>query len=69
MDAYIIKIYRRSTDDPHSLVGQIENVDKGHKHAFHNTQELVNLLSLPSEPDNQTRAAQITIKTETKDSK
>ncbi len=69
MDAYVIKIYRRNKDDPHALVGQIENVDKGHKHAFHNTQELLNLLNLPSAPDNQSRAAQGTIKSKIKDSK
>ena len=53
MEAYIVKIYRRSADDPQYLVGQIEHVGKGYKRPFHNTHELVDLLSLPSEPDNQ----------------
>lgn len=41
---YIIRIYRRGKDDPHFLVGILEEVAGEGKHRFTNFSELQNLL-------------------------
>ena len=41
---YIIRIYRRGKDHPHSLVGILEEVAGEGKHRFANFSELQNLL-------------------------
>jgi hypothetical protein len=34
MDSYLIRIYRRSRDEPENLVGVVENIDTGQQHSF-----------------------------------
>ena len=34
MDSYLIRIYRRSPNDPENLVGIVENIDTGQQHSF-----------------------------------
>jgi len=34
MDSYLIRIYRRSPDEPENLVGVVENIDTGQQHPF-----------------------------------
>ena len=34
MDSYLIRIYRRSPDEPENLVGSVENIDTGQQHSF-----------------------------------
>ncbi|MBC2737790.1 MAG: hypothetical protein HF981_25755 [Desulfobacteraceae bacterium] len=36
MDSYLIRIYRRSPDEPENLVGVVENIDTGQQQPFNN---------------------------------
>jgi hypothetical protein len=46
MDSYLIRIYRRSKDDPEEVVGVVEEIKTGLKHAFQGMSSLCKLLSL-----------------------
>jgi hypothetical protein len=45
MDSYLIRIYRRSKDDPKGVVGVVEEIDSGQKHAFQNLSGLCRMLT------------------------
>ena len=44
MDSYIIRIYRRDTDKPETMLGVLEAVSDGVQQSFHSRDELWNLL-------------------------
>ena len=46
MDSYLIRIYRRSNDDPEKVVGVVEEIDSGLNRSFQNMAELANMLTL-----------------------
>ena len=46
MDSYLIRIYRRSNDDPEKVVGVVEEIDSGLNRCFQNMAELANMLTL-----------------------
>lgn len=45
MDSYLIRIYRRNKDDPEGVVGVVEEIDSGQKHAFQNLSGLCETLT------------------------
>ena len=44
LDCYIVRIYRKQENDPHALVGLLEEVGKQGKRAFSSIDELCELL-------------------------
>ena len=46
MDSYLIRIYRRSADDPENVVGMVEEIDSGQTHAFKNLADLCKTLKI-----------------------
>jgi hypothetical protein len=53
MDSYLIRIYRRSTDDPQKVVGMVEEIDSGRTHAFHDLLGLCRTLSHKNKPEEE----------------
>jgi predicted transcriptional regulator with HTH domain len=51
MDSYLIRIYRRSKDDPEGVVGVVEEIKTGLNHAFQGMSSLCKLLSLEEFPE------------------
>ncbi len=47
MDSYLIRIYRRSPDEPEKIVGIIEEISTGHKRSFKDLSELCNAVAAP----------------------
>ncbi|MBU4318624.1 MAG: hypothetical protein KKF30_15310 [Proteobacteria bacterium] len=47
MDSYLIRIYRRSQDEPEKIVGIIEDINSGLKQSFKNLAELCNTITTP----------------------
>ncbi len=47
MDSYIVRLYRRDTENPENLVGLVETVGEEGKRSFHTVGELVAILSEP----------------------
>ena len=45
MDSYLVRIYRRTEDNPRMLVGVVEEVGANDKKAFHNLYELWDILN------------------------
>ena len=45
MNSYIVRIYRRAENNPHMLVGVVEEIGKVEKRAFNNLHELWNILN------------------------
>ena len=46
MDSYLIRIYRRSKDDPEEVVGVVEEVDTGLNRSFQGMAQLTKMLTL-----------------------
>jgi hypothetical protein len=44
-DSYIVRVYRRSSDDPPQLVGIVEQVRTGRETPFHSIEELWQVLT------------------------
>lgn len=44
MDSYLVRIYRRSNDDPENIVGVVEEIDTGQTHAFRSVSDLCRTL-------------------------
>ena len=47
MDSYIVRLYRRDTENPENLVGLVETVGEEEKRSFHTVKELMAILSAP----------------------
>ena len=47
MDSYIVRLYRRDTENPENLVGLVETVGAEEKRSFHTVNELMAILSEP----------------------
>jgi hypothetical protein len=47
MDSYIVRLYRRDTENSENLVGLVETVGEEAKRSFHTADELVAILSEP----------------------
>lgn len=47
MDSYIVRLYRRDTENPENLVGMVETVGEEAQRSFHTVNELVAILSEP----------------------
>ncbi len=47
MNSYVVRIYRRTNNNPRLLVGVVEEVGVKEKKAFHNLYELWDILNLP----------------------
>lgn len=47
VDNYIVRIYRRNEDDPREVTGIVECVETEERQAFHNLDELWNVLKSP----------------------
>ncbi len=45
MNSYLVRIYRKSDDNPRLLVGVVEEAGKDGKKAFHNLYELWEILN------------------------
>jgi len=45
MNSYLVRIYRRMENNPHMLVGVVEEAGVNGKKAFHNLQELWDILN------------------------
>ncbi|MGD8386328.1 MAG: hypothetical protein PVG49_04270 [Desulfobacteraceae bacterium] len=45
VDVYLLKIYRRKPNSPHSMVGTLEEINSLEKRSFKNSEELMRLLS------------------------
>jgi hypothetical protein len=45
METYIVRVYRRNKEDPHNIIGLVEVVGDEEKRAFHNTDELVSIIT------------------------
>jgi len=45
MDSYLVRIYRRTENNPRMLVGVVEEVGVKEKKAFHNLYELWDILN------------------------
>ena len=50
MDSYLIRIYRRRKDDPHQVVGVVEEIDSGLHRSFQGMADLARLLTLEKFP-------------------
>jgi len=46
MDSYLIRIYRRSKDDPEEVVGVVEEIDSGLNRSFQGMAQLAKMLTL-----------------------
>ncbi len=44
MESYIIRIYRRDEQNPHNIIGLVEDVGLEAKTPFHNIEELIDIL-------------------------
>jgi hypothetical protein len=44
-DSYIVRVYRRSPNDPRQLVGIVEQVSSGRETPFHSVEELWQILA------------------------
>jgi predicted transcriptional regulator with HTH domain len=51
MESYLIRIYRRSQDDPENIVGIVEEIKTGLNHAFQGMSNLCKILSLEKFPE------------------
>ncbi len=51
MDSYIVRIYRRSGEDPESIAGMVEDVGRNEKKGFANLRELVKILNVKGRTD------------------
>ncbi len=47
MNSYVVRIYRRTNNNPRLLVGVVEEIGMKEKKAFHNLYELWDILNLP----------------------
>ena len=47
MENYIVRIYRRTNNNPESVTGIVENPDSGESIPFHNNEEFVNIFFAP----------------------
>jgi len=47
MESYLIRIYRRSKDDPDYIVGIVEEINMEEKHSFKNLSELIEIITKP----------------------
>lgn len=47
MDSYIVRMYRRDTENPENLVGMVETVGEEEKRSFHTVGELMAILCEP----------------------
>lgn len=45
MNTYVVRVYRRDADEPHELVGTIEEVETQEKQQFRHLSELIAILS------------------------
>ena len=50
MDSYLIRIYRRSKNDPEQFVGVVEEIDSGMNRSFQGMADLAKLLTLEKFP-------------------
>jgi len=46
MDSYLVRIYRRSKDDPEQVVGVVEEIDSGLNRSFQDMAQLAKMLTL-----------------------
>jgi len=46
MDSYLVRIYRRSKDDPEQIVGIVEEIDSGLNRSFQDMAQLAKMLTL-----------------------
>ncbi len=46
MDSYLVRIYRRSKDDPEQVVGIVEEIDSGLNRSFQDMAQLAKMLTL-----------------------
>ena len=44
MESYVIRIYRRDEQNPHNIIGLVEDVGLEAKTPFHNIEELIDIL-------------------------
>ena len=47
MENYIVRIYRRDSDQPDSIVGLVESVETGEIQSFHSVSELTEIIAAP----------------------
>ena len=47
MDSYLIRIYRRSPDDPEKVVGIVENIETGQRQPFNSLGGLCRAVAAP----------------------
>ena len=47
MENYIVRIYRRDSDDPQKIAGMVENVTKRENATFKSSEELMHILVMP----------------------
>ena len=45
MNRYLLRIYRKAEDNPHILIGIVEEIGKSEKRAFNNLDELWDILN------------------------
>ena len=45
MESYVIRIYRRDEQNPHNIIGLVEDVEAGGTRPFHNTGDIANILT------------------------
>jgi len=50
MDSYLVRIYRRSKDDPEQVVGVVEEIDSGLNRSFQGMAQLAKMLTLEKFP-------------------
>jgi len=55
MDNYVVRIYRRSPDNPESITGVVENPDKGEIKTFNNKKEFYKIFCLSSTTSESTK--------------
>jgi len=53
MDSYLIRIYRRSKNDPEQVVGVVEEIDSGLNRSFQGMAQLANMLTLEKFPEKE----------------
>lgn len=44
MESYVIRIYRRDEQNPHNIIGLVEDIGLEAKTPFHNVEELIHIL-------------------------